>query len=91
MPGLLAAACLAALPCALSLQQLVLLPGNALGLLLPQLATFSFFVFLEKYVSKFSLETSSQLLNHKHVPATKHRQSVHTFLHTFSAWRIALF
>lgn len=52
---------------------------------------FFFFVFLEKYVSKFSLETSSQLLNHKHVPATKHRQSVHTFLHTFSAWRIALF
>lgn len=41
---------------------------------------------LEKYVSKF--RTSSQLLNHKYVPATKHKQSVHT-LHVFSVGRTA--
>lgn len=65
-------------------------PRQCTQLLLPQLIIF-FIFFLEKYVSKFSLGTSSQLLNHKHVPATKHKQSVRTFVHVFSAWRIALF
>lgn len=59
----------------------------------PALAAFFFFFSLplEKYVSKYSLGTSSPLLNYKHVPATKQKQSVHTFPHIFSVWRIAVF
>jgi len=54
--------------------------GQCTQFLLPQ---FFCFFFLEKYVSKFCSGTSSQLLNNKHVPTTKQKQSVCIFPNIF--------